>query len=124
MRRISAIALLGCAFTLPAAMPADGQVVQGVVIQAGDHRPVSGALVRLLTGDGRPLDIVLSDAAGRYAFTAPGAATYVVQVDHVRYATARSTPFSVPSPGAVTVNLTLTPHPARGTPAAPTGRGG
>jgi hypothetical protein len=61
-----------------AAAPAYGQAVSGEVRDADHDRPLPGARLLLLDGDGVPVDSARADRSGRFRLAAPAAGSYVV----------------------------------------------
>jgi hypothetical protein len=99
--------LLAAALVIPSA--AHTQMVRGTVVSAagGEPHPVDGAVVRLLTADSVHVDMVLSARDGSFAITAPRAGRYILEVEHVAFATANTAPFVIPGSGSVTRHLAL-----------------
>jgi hypothetical protein len=89
---------------------AEAQVVRGVVTRTVDARPVHGALIRLISADSQHVAMLLTDREGRFVLVAPRQGSYVLQAEHVRYTTTRTTPFTVPAAGTITMNVTIPPR--------------
>jgi hypothetical protein len=88
----------------------EAQVVRGALTATVDARPVQGALIRLISADSQQVAMLLTDAEGRFVLVAPRPGRYVLQAEHIHYNTTRTTPFTVPSEGSITVNIVI---PAR-----------
>ncbi len=80
MARLVVVALLAL---LPCALPA--QVVRGRVLDAEAGEPARGAVVSLLTADGRRVAPALVDESGGYLVVAPGPGEYRARVDLIGY---------------------------------------
>jgi hypothetical protein len=103
-----AIALaLAIILVVLAAASVDAQVVRGAVTETTSERPVPGAIVRLISADSLQVAMLLTDRDGRFVAVAPRQGLYVLQAEHIRYATTRTTAFAVPTAGAITVNVAI-----------------
>lgn len=91
-RYLASLALLCVAFAAP---PARAQVVVGRVLDADGGTPLGGAFLTLQDSSGRRRAGVLSDDAGRFLLTAPGAGRYVLVAERLGMATTRTTPFAL-----------------------------
>ncbi|MFL5539421.1 MAG: carboxypeptidase regulatory-like domain-containing protein [Longimicrobiaceae bacterium] len=92
MRR-TALVLASLLATLPAALAA--QAVEGTVVDAQSGAPVPGALVSLVSGDGRARARALADDAGRFSLRADAAGRYQLRAERVGYAAALSPPLEL-----------------------------
>src|SRR4051812_19227115 len=88
---------------LPAGLAAQG--VTGTVVDGRSGAPVPGALVTLVSDDGRVQARVLADRAGTFALRAPAAGRYTLRAERVGYATASSPPLELGAGQVVTYRL-------------------
>ncbi|MCG6954758.1 MAG: carboxypeptidase-like regulatory domain-containing protein [Gemmatimonadetes bacterium] len=106
MRRAAFVLVLALMRTLPAT----GQVVRGVVLEETAGRPIEGAMVVVMDGEGHVAARILTDAAGRFVTKLPQPGAYRVRVDRIGYTSVTTDPFDVP--GAGTFRRILVPiHP-------------
>jgi hypothetical protein len=78
---------------LPPSLAAQG--VTGTVVDAESGAPVPGALVALVSSDGRTRAQVLADRAGNFSLRAAAAGRYVLRAERVGYAAANSPPLDL-----------------------------
>jgi len=88
---------------LPARLAAQG--VTGTVVDAQSGAPVPGAMVALVSSDGRVRAQVLADGAGRFAVRAASAGRYALRAERVGYATATSPPLDLSAGETMTYRL-------------------
>lgn len=81
------VALLACA------APAGAQTLHGRLTFQDGGRPVGGALVALVDGEGREVRTAVSSADGRYRLTAPTAGSYRLRVERVGHESVLAGPF-------------------------------
>lgn len=68
-----------------AAIPLSAQVVRGTVVESGSSRGLAGALMVLTGESGEQRVRALSDAAGSFRISAPGAGRYKLRVERVGF---------------------------------------
>jgi hypothetical protein len=93
MRRIALALLASLALLAPAALRA--QAVTGTVIDQQSGHPVPGALVRLVSSDGRTRAQALADGTGHFFMRAPTAGRYVLRAERIGYAATSSPPLEL-----------------------------
>lgn len=93
----AAILAAGVLAGLLAFLPSIGsaQTVVGQLTDASTAEPVEGALVLLLTEEGRQVGGYLTNQAGRFLIQAPGPGTYLLRAERIGYETITSEPFRV-----------------------------
>lgn len=89
------------------------QAIVGTVTEGGSDRPVTGAMVRLFTGDGPAGPRFLTADDGRYRIRVARPGTYWLQVERIGFAETRRGPVEVPEDGTVTVDVVAVPSPVR-----------
>src|SRR5215213_3706907 len=102
MRRSTLLLALFLA-ALPAALGA--QAVTGTVVDQQSGAPVPGALVTLVTGEGRVRAQALTDRAGAFSLRAPAAGRYTLRAERIGYAAAASRPLELAAGQTVTYRL-------------------
>jgi hypothetical protein len=103
MTRRTALLLASLLAALPAVLAA--QVVTGTVVDQQSGAPVSGALVALVTSDGRVRAQMLTDRAGAFSLRAPAAGRYTLRAERIGYATAASRPLELAAGETVSYRL-------------------
>jgi len=88
---------------LPAALAA--QAVSGTVVDAQSGAPVPGALVSLVSSDGRTHGRALADDAGRFTLRADAAGRYQLRAERIGYAAALSPPLELAAGQTATYRL-------------------
>jgi hypothetical protein len=88
---------------LPSALP--GQGVTGTVVDQQSGAPIPGALVSLVSSDGRTHARVLADRAGAFSLRAPSAGRYTLRAERIGYATASSPPLELAAGQVVAYRL-------------------
>jgi len=78
---------------------ARGQIVRGVVVEAGSGTPVEGAMVILLDYAGQPLKRVLTDGDGDFIIDADRPGPHFIRVDRIGYESLTTERFPVPVEG-------------------------
>jgi hypothetical protein len=97
---VAAFVLVSAA--LPGALSA--QVLEGLLTWPGGE-PLVGARATLLDESFQPVEVGISDAAGRYSITAPSPGDYVLVVDVEGYASWMSESVSVPDGAPTTLDV-------------------
>jgi hypothetical protein len=92
---------------LLARLPAAGQTVAGRVLDAEGGTGLGGAFVVLQDSTGRNRMAVLTDEAGRFVLTAPGAGRYTVVAERLGMTTRKLAPFTLAAGERRVVTLTL-----------------
>lgn len=85
--------------------------VRGLVLDARSERPVVGAAVHLLGGDGGVLRSASTDRSGRFSMVAPAPGVYGLRSERVGYHPAERDSLSVSAGDTLDVELHLTPTP-------------
>ncbi|HEU4628447.1 MAG TPA: carboxypeptidase-like regulatory domain-containing protein [Gemmatimonadaceae bacterium] len=106
MKPVAAVlAATGWLVLVPAAL--DAQVVRGRVVGAGAGQPARGAIVSLLTPDGRRVAPALVGEDGAYVVTAPAPGAYRVRVDLIGYRSWQSDSLALRLTDTLTVDVRL-----------------
>lgn len=108
LRRVS---LVAAALLWGAPVPLHGQVIVGVVQEAGSGSPVAGALVRLLDGRGGVVGSFLTAADGRYRLAAAAAGPHALLVERIGYERSRIGPVEIGPGGTTRRNLVVAQRP-------------
>ncbi len=98
----TALALL---LALAAPCPALAQIVQGRLRDAASQAPVQGALVLLLSADGRQVGGFLTDEGGAYRLRAPEPGRYTLRAERIGFETVTSDAFELSAGPALRVDL-------------------
>src|SRR5207253_8260223 len=93
--RLPRRATLALCIGLPCTHAADAQTISGKVVNEGDRRVVTGAIVVLLDSSGRTVASRLAEDSGTFRFTAPGAGRYAIRVERVGFRSTVSAPILV-----------------------------
>ncbi len=75
------------------------QIVRGVVVEEGLDAPVEGAMVILMSLDGRTVDRVLTDADGAFVADADHPGPHLIRIDRIGYESLTTERFDVPVNG-------------------------
>ena len=95
--------LVAALLALPAALAA--QEVTGTIVDQQNGAGIPGALVRLVSPDGRVRAQALSRAEGRFSLRAPAAGRYTLRAERVGYAAASSPPLELAAGQTLTYRL-------------------
>lgn len=92
--------LLAIASCLASAAPAEAQIVEGTVLDAGSGEPVATARVTLVAeGDDDRVATALSDGEGRFVLQADAGGLHRLEADRLGYGLQRTDPFEVEADG-------------------------
>ncbi|HZD06267.1 MAG TPA: carboxypeptidase-like regulatory domain-containing protein, partial [Longimicrobiales bacterium] len=86
-------------------------LVRGTVLDEQSGRPVAGAVVRLLGGDGATLRSAASDRAGRFSLEGPSPGVYGLRAERIGYAPRDVASLALTVADTVDLELRLTPTP-------------
>ncbi|MBI3792017.1 MAG: TonB-dependent receptor [Gemmatimonadetes bacterium] len=111
MRRVQSRSWSRLTASLAALLPAllSAQGVGGVVREPAGGPPIAGVRVSLVVVAGRPEQVVISDTAGRFAFTARTKGRYVVRAERIGFAAGVSDTIDVAAAGDRVVTIELAP---------------
>lgn len=70
--------------------PIQAQTLEGRVLESGSDSSLSDVVVRLLDSSGKSVAVVVSDAEGHYALSAPAPGEYLVSAEQLGYEDTRS----------------------------------
>jgi hypothetical protein len=85
MKKLTVLALVFGAFLLTSE-PAQAQTIRGIVVEDGTRAPIAGALVELVTPDGRSAAAAQTDGGGVFLLRPANPGSFVVRLKHLAYA--------------------------------------
>lgn len=109
-RSVHGAALLSGIGLFALALPADGQVIRGRVLDSVTNEPVATALVSLETVGEKHVVSALSDAGGRFSLRPAQRGAHRLEIQRLGYRARRTEVFEVEAGGLTLQNLVLVPE--------------
>jgi hypothetical protein len=107
MPQLHRISLLAAGLAVLAPLPAEAQVLRGVVVEAESRAPVVDAEVELLSVRDRERLRASTDSLGVFTISAPRAGSYTVQIRHPAYVTYEADSVQVRAGETVSIEVRL-----------------
>ncbi len=108
VRELSAALLAACFIFFSSA---DAQTITGTVLEVGDERPLTSAVVSLLDTRGDVRAQTLTDGRGRFSLRAPEPGRYLVRAERLGWSSAEEGPFELRANETVRRDLVARPDP-------------